>query len=177
MMSPVTATGTTPLLYEELITLLADCVAFQSWVGAVDAAAAKASIYVEGFTADLPTKRPFALLGIASQTHDRQSGGVGITYAPRREFVIEFETDLTAGDTEQDSFYRFMNAIDPIIEEMMAKSDTNKSPGVEYIPIHQVVGSGGPMVSQGRRGDNDGDSVSIEYTLTVGILSGSEGGV
>jgi len=173
----VTATGNTSVQFDELIDLLANCAAFQTWVGAGSAAAAKNSVYIEGFLSggDMAGKRPFALFGILNFESESYATGSSKAFSQMRDYSLMFEIDVTDGDDHKDAAYRFFNAIDDIVDEIMDLADTDKPTSGVYINIDRLSHDG-PFRSNERDGDADGDYIAIDFRLSVGFPTTSSGG-
>ena len=146
----VVASGWLSLALENLRTLLAACPSFQTWVGAADAAAAKARIHRVSKAG--PT-RPFALV---DQWTDASAtafaGGAGESFTHSGSQILRFEGEVSEQDSDEpaDAFYTFWNAVGAIILEMEQLSGTDG-----YLVVRSIMLEDGPFRSKDFEGEAD----------------------
>lgn len=141
-MAPTTA-GTNCLTQVEdaIVELIANCSAFQTWVGAASATAAKTSIYVHDvpqkattdsrdYYTEAETAALFPLVLIASpidgimQTWRATALDSGFSGTVNSALSLRFEALATADVDEQNAARLFMNAVGNIIDEMRTRTSS-----------------------------------------------------
>jgi hypothetical protein len=123
---------------ERLRDLIADCTAFQTWVGAADAAAAKLHIHYHGYTGNT---RPFVVIG------DMPGYRIGLrdTHGtPRLSGNLWLAAEAAVGAdylrTDDDAGLEFGNAWGAVLAEMVAKAGTGASYNMELASLERVDG-------------------------------------
>lgn len=126
---------------DALIAMIADCPAFQSFIGTVDAVAAKARIYIDDLPAPANDKVdeytaaewlalfPCCLIEPPEQSgeslilqHAASGGGGLYEYDPSLAFQIRFERFAPEGVSREDRLRKLKNDIGDIIEQMADRS-------------------------------------------------------
>lgn len=113
---PVTPTG---ILSEPLASLrdaLAACPAFQTWVGAADATAAKAFIHL--LVAPEAGPYPLAIVDFGDTARERYSVASGSRWVLRSgsDLILLFRAE--ASGEEPDATFTFLNALGAVAEEL-----------------------------------------------------------
>ena len=119
----VTPTGFLSTPVDTLRTMLANSAAFQTWVGAADATAAKARIYP--FTIDEGSyTRPYAIVTFGDGGFSLNNVGTGAadSFQDRGQLRIFFEANVSAGNqgNHADSVYEFTNQIGAVLSDIAA---------------------------------------------------------
>lgn len=181
---PLTApSGPVSLAIENLRVILANCTAFQSWVGAGNAATALEHIFYEALPppaeggeyslAELQAYRPFALVGMEAEDgfytrSDAQGAGFEWDLGGGRlslwlEENVEPSIALDAAEVSR----RFCNTIGAIIDELCDLSGT-----ATYLALHSVrvlMGPGrGDKAERATQGDYVAMRLGIEWGMTGG---------
>ena len=166
---PVAATGTTPKHIEGLIKIISECAAFQSWVGAGDATAAKDSIKVEDFeSVDFNGARPFCMIAIGSA--ETNTIAANRMFSPSAMYQISFERDIPVEyrADAKDAGFDFMNGVEAVKAELESKSDGTDGGGQPYIRIATISRQTGPLRRNKKTGDSNQDFFVMEYDVTLG---------
>lgn len=130
-MTDVTPSGNLSKSLENVRTLIAASTTFQDWVGAENAAAAKADLHL--CEADpLSVSRPCGVIYFPDTDTLRLpsiAGGQGNLYAPQGKALVSFWADAAVGDgideTEANYELTFANEIGDILSDIMALAGTD----------------------------------------------------
>ncbi len=105
---------------DKLADLVASSPRFQTWVGEISEAAAKAHVYIGNLSedeTDISAARPFAVVWhrFAANTVNRMGGfGFGT-------LAVHFEAAVTE-TTQRDALYEFTNEVGHVVREMQRES-------------------------------------------------------
>jgi len=166
----VEPTGFIALHLDGLRTLVADCEAFQSWVGGEDAGEAKASVYIEAFYTNdnLPVHRPFCLIGLVTSESEEVATRRLFTTSGGYRLIFEANVDPEHAASQEDAGFAFRNAVDAIIAEIKTKSDGEDEEGNSYVRISRLALEDPMRRTDPLRGQVDGDAFSESWTVMLG---------
>lgn len=143
---PTTPEGPISVPLAAVEDLLAASTAFQGWVGAANATAAKSRIHVIGlpspaanrpsYTADeLNAMRPFAVLNYdVAEPMTMESVAQG-QFIPNGRILISLEANVAGGDARdfKEAAYKFLNVVGQVVEQVAAASESGGSPVVQRV--------------------------------------------
>lgn len=159
---PVTPTG---ILSEPLASLrdaLASCPAFQTWVGAADADAAKASIHL--LVAPEAGPYPLAIVDFGDTARQRNSTASGSKWVirPGSDLVLLFRDEATG--IEPDATFTFTNALGAVMEELEQRSGVyaNATPGITEIELVLP-----PVRTIEEKRQTEGDFFEAAFSCTI----------
>jgi len=167
---PFTTTGAAGLAADawvseplgDLQTLLANCAAFQTWVSAGDAEAAKASIGLVAATSTPPTCERYAVVMQGERFRIAAvAGGGPYTCLVSGELRLRFVglvPEAYADDMEQAELW-FTNSVGGILEDMMALAGSGS-----YLPVQSVEADEAP---QRTSRDDNVEGVVYRWELRV----------
>ena len=149
----VSPSGPISKALNNLRTLLSNCAAFKTLVGAADAAAALASIHL--VAVENPT-RPFALIAFAERgcwTARKNAGGAGNYFRDEGSLMLLLEQDVAEGtSTEPDAGLTFANALGDIAADILELAGTGT-----YLSVTGVRVVQGPQRSHRDAAPKEGD--------------------
>lgn len=173
---PVVATSPEAKLLDELERIIAGSSTFQTWTGAVDAAAALAFIFGEGFTADddLSNNRPFALISL-NRIASRNTAAISFEHTAQLSMVL----DSTFGDgltTPEDVARDFLNKAGGVRADILALAGTSYGGATSYLMIQSCELVTPPVlvpIDRQNPGAADGNYVWCQYDITAGWSGGA----
>lgn len=132
----VSPTGILSTPLDSLAELVASSTSFQTWVGALDATAAKAKVYrtARDQSGASAWARPFALATIPSGwnlTDALQQYATGSMH-----LLFEDDVDSANAGSHEDAAYEFTNNVGAVIKEMIRNAS---SPGYLYVSGIEIV--------------------------------------
>ena len=157
-------------------TILSNSGAFQTWTGAVNAAAALAFIHLWEVTDDNAT-RPFCLIDIPSRDATRRSKDVRNHFSGTVKLMLRFEQAVPVGDVADpaSAFNGLMNATEgdtPSIRDDILGHDGDNSGGVflDITSFDRGDDDGPHRVSEKERKAGGDDYIQVDYWATIGGL-------
>jgi len=155
--------GFISLALDGLRDMLASLSAFQSWVGAADAAEAKTRIHIYGVDADNDTM-PYALLDTGdSLSGEADSTGARYHFLHTYQLLCRFVASVSPEyqSSERDAKLEFTNAIGAILAELETASASGANLAIEE------WASTGPAIRSGPEDKKEGDYWFWDFSLTV----------
>lgn len=169
--SAVTPAASVSLPLGNLRDLLQDCVSFQTWVGALDAASAAANIYLVALSEPVADKRPFALIAQREPAVVESlaiAGGAGQQFNDNGQLELLFEATVDPADAGDHAAaeLRFTNAVGAIVDEMKSLAGTDG-----YVQLRSVGVLRGPARAHPNERDSEGDYYQVQFAVAWGLNS------
>ena len=152
----VAATGSQGKALENLQSLVAASSSFQGLVGAADAAAAKAHIYLTAAASPIAAKRPFAMVRqVLENGFGYEAVGLGSSHDYREfgrlELLFAIDTPAGRAANEGNAEAAFLNIIEPVLEDMDVLA------GAGYLAVRGLTVDIGPVHSHEAEDASEGD--------------------
>lgn len=163
----ITPSGPLSLPLTNLQTILANCATFQEWVGADNAEAAKARIYLVAVD-EGSYIRPYALVAQGDEwKRELSAGGAGHVFQPSGNLFLMFEANVSEAyqSDHRDAELEFTNKIGTIIKEMEALAGQSGYLTVNYINYKEE----GPSRSSEDERETQGDFYQVILEVGWGV--------
>ena len=164
----VAATGSQSKALENLRAMVAASSSFQTLVGAADADAAKAHVYLTAVADPVASKRPFALVRQVLEGGFRyDSLGLDTSYGYREsgslDLIFAVDTPAAYQANEGNAQTYMLNTVEAIIEDLMALS------GYTHLLIRGLTMDIGPIHSHRAEDASEGDYWLLRCLVDWGL--------
>jgi hypothetical protein len=145
--------------------MVADSLAFQSWVGAVDQEEALERVHV--ISAPIHGPLPMALVEVGELVRQRSMvfSGYQFEYGPGTHLVLSFRSDAD-GEDEPEAGYSFLNALGGIMEDI-EKASGNQATTAFTIPVTSLAAPPQRIISPNRQ--SIGDYYEASFIIQKGV--------
>ena len=169
------AAGSLSLPLEHLESIVSFSSTFQTWVGEITPAAAKAHFFMASMLgAAVKAGRPFAFADIGEEFAKRKvAGGGNNVYIEEGGLYLLFEgaVPVEYKDNQRDAQMNFTNTVGQIIDDIAALSGGEDVPsGTCFYNITEINMISPPMRSEKKIRKKEGDYFEIWYNIMHGTI-------